>query len=107
MLPCREGICNRKAPKKIPNFFFFFFPDIRFLLVWGYRDTAKVPISLLAPQTLARPVLENAHQVHQLLPISHPCFRTRASLDVTRLQCYIHLNRVNRLRLRLLNRFYP
>ena len=42
---------------------FHFFPDTGCPLAWGYGDTAKVPISQLAPRTPVRPVLENAHQL--------------------------------------------
>ena len=60
-----------------------------------YRDTAKVPISRLAPRAPARPVLENAHP---FLPVSHPRSRsrTRAPPDVPRLQRYLP-DRVSRL----------
>ena len=65
---------------------FFFFPGAGCPLACRSRDTAKVPISRLAPRTPARPVLENAHL---FLSVSHPRSRTRAPPDLHRLQRYL------------------
>jgi hypothetical protein len=85
MVPCCESVCDRWTLANT----FFFFPDTGCPLACRYRDTAKVPISRLAPRTPARPVLQNAHP---FLSISHTRSRPRASPDVSRFQCHIHLD---------------
>ena len=92
MVPCCKSVCDQCTL----TYPFFFFPGTECPLACMpllYHDTAKVPISRLAPRTPARPVLENAHPS---LPVFHPRSRTRAPSDLPRLQRYSHIDRVNR-----------
>ncbi|KAI0268928.1 hypothetical protein BGY98DRAFT_324600 [Russula aff. rugulosa BPL654] len=61
-----ESICDRRTLANA----FFVFPDTRCPLACRYHDTAKVPISRLAPRTPARPELQNTHSI---LPMAYLC----------------------------------
>ncbi|KAI0263307.1 hypothetical protein BGY98DRAFT_1047098, partial [Russula aff. rugulosa BPL654] len=70
---CCGSVCDWWT---LANDTFFFFPDTGCPLACRYRDTAKVPISRLAPRTRARSVLQNAHT---FLSMAFPRSRTCAS----------------------------
>ena len=92
MVPCCESVCDRGTLATL-------FPSSQTPdcpLACCYRDTAKIPISRLAPRTPARPVgvLENAHP---LLAITHWHRRSRTCTpsDIPRPQCYLNRDRVS------------